>query len=223
MKQIDLTRGAVAIVSDDDYYRVNQLKWRVFMTRTPGKFYAAHDCKKTINGIQFRWCILMHRFILNAPPHKQVDHRDNNGLNNTRKNLRLCTNTENSRAKKNKSFGKASRFRGVSWKKDKRLWRATIKAEQKNIHLGYFTNELDAARAYDAAAVKYYRDFSSPNFSEKKNMKEKKKHNPSDTESSGSNPIWPGEGLRKEGEKDEKPKKSPQGETTETTEIPKVQ
>jgi len=104
----------------------------------------------------------MHRAILNAPPRMDVDHINGNGLNNTRENLRLCTRSQNMMNQRLK--GGTSRFRGVSWLKGGAKWHAQVRANGKRLHLGLFTDETEAAMAYDAAARELFGDFARLNF-----------------------------------------------------------
>jgi len=105
----------------------------------------------------------MHRFILNAPRHKLVDHIDGNGLNNRKANLRLCNHSQNAWNRRPNS-GCHSKYKGVYWNKDKKKWHATISKSYKRIHLGYFDNEIEAARAYDKKAKEFFGEFAYLNF-----------------------------------------------------------
>lgn len=96
-----------------------------------------------------------------------IDHADGNGLNNTRENLRPCSYNQNS-ANRRKSVGTYSRFKGVTWVKARGKWKASIKAYGEVYFLGEFDNEQDAARAYDAAAIKIFGDFSATNFQQQR-------------------------------------------------------
>lgn len=84
---------------------------------------------------------------------REVDHVDRNPLNNTVKNLRMASSTENtinkSLSKKNKSG-----FKGVCWRKDKKMWHAQMSVKHRTQHLGYFEKKEDAARAYNRALQK---------------------------------------------------------------------
>lgn len=152
-KQIPLSQGKVALVDDSDFERVNQYKWFVAHTRT--YYYAARHS----SGVPTRKLEFMHRFILNAPAEFMVDHRDGNGLNNTRQNLRIATvaqNGYNRKVSKNSTSG----FKGVTWVGQHHRWRATIKVDGKRIYLGEFRNPHDAARAYDVAARAFFGEFA---------------------------------------------------------------
>ena len=91
--------------------------------------------------------IYLHRIILNAPKNKQIDHRDGNGLNNTRENLRIVSHSENQRNKKSYK-NNSSGYKGVD--KPGSRWRARVHHEGNEIHIGYHDTAEDAARAYDA-------------------------------------------------------------------------
>ena len=99
-----------------------------------------------------------------VPPGFQIDHENQNGLDNRLSNLRLATIQEQRRNHR-KRQGCTSQYKGVCWCNQKQMWRATIKDGQKQYHLGFFpTNEEhEAARAYDEAACRLFGEFASPN------------------------------------------------------------
>jgi hypothetical protein len=107
----------------------------------------------------------MHRQIMQPPKGMLVDHADGNKANNCRLNLRICTRQENQRNTA-KHGGTTSRFKGVSFDRRLRKWGAAIQAGGKRIWLGYFTDEAEAARAYDRAAVELFGEFARLNFPE---------------------------------------------------------
>lgn len=161
MKTIPLTRGKVAIVDDEDFEKVDAIKWYALKRRE--LWHASHKDKK-------RACIYMHRFIMAAPDGFEVDHVNGDGLDNRKVNLRVCTKRENARHRRSGDKTKTSRFQGVSRHPNGR-WRAAICAgppgpdgAAKQIHIGHFKDENDAARAYDRAALKYFGPFAVTNF-----------------------------------------------------------
>jgi hypothetical protein len=102
---------------------------------------------------------LMHRFVMDAPCGVEVDHRDGDGLNNTRANLRLCTHAEDCR-NQGKTRGK-SRFKGVYWHRRGRKWCVFV---GKGNYIGLFKTEIEAALAYDAEARLRFGPFAALNF-----------------------------------------------------------
>jgi hypothetical protein len=147
--------GNYAIVDDEDYERVNKFNWCVSRNKHNKTFYAVRGDKNN--------SYLMHRFIFNYPKKLVIDHKNFNGLDNRKENLRVCSQQNNSRnthLRKNNKSG----FKGVCWFKLLNKWRATININHKQETLGYFTNVLEAALSYDKAARKYFGEFAYLNF-----------------------------------------------------------
>lgn len=155
MKQIMLTRGLAALVDDEDYEWLSQWKWCAAKNSRSGAFYAARNEKPAL--------ILMHRQIMSAPRGLVVDHINHNTLDNQRANLRLVTYSQNL-ANRHKGQSCSSRFLGVSWDKNAQKWRSTIIVEGQRMHLGMFSDETEAALAYDAAARAYRDGHATTNF-----------------------------------------------------------
>lgn len=159
MKTIALTQGKVTRVDDDVYEWAKEFNW------------CAHKCDQTFYAVRSsfkrlgkRRTIHLHREILKAEKGIKVDHRDGDGLNNLRDNIRIATTQQNAMARQRARPGKSSKFRGVSWYARDQKWQASIEFNGKGFHLGHFTNEEDAARAYDFAAREKFKEFAQPNF-----------------------------------------------------------
>lgn len=153
MKTIKLTQGKYALIDDEDFERLNQVKWHSHEDKNT--WYAARS--EYINGRQKT--IRMHRLIMNAPPDKQVDHRDGNGLNNQKGNLRYATNLQNTRNQK-PLIGRSSKYKGVCWDKQHKKWMAYIMVNGKQTYLGYFDDEILAAQTYNLAAKMHFGEFA---------------------------------------------------------------
>ena len=150
MKRIKLSQGKFALIDDEDFYRVSKHKW------SAGKY--ARDtwyAKTMING-KF---VQMHRFILNPSDDQLTDHKNHNGLDNRRRNIRVCETWQNqaNRIKRSKA---SSRFKGVHWQTARKVWIAKIKRNGIAKHLGNFHDEIEAAIAYNKAAIIIFGDFA---------------------------------------------------------------
>ena len=154
MKTIPLSQGYLAVVDNRDFTRASKLTWHADIVKFNGKriIYAKH----TFTG---GGGIRLHNFLLGM---KRVDHKDGDGLNNRRSNLRKANHAQNM-ANRQKFAGSSSQFKGVWWESANRKWRAAIKNSRGRAHLGYFTDEKAAAEAYNRAAREQYGEFARLN------------------------------------------------------------
>jgi len=155
MKLIPLTKGYHAIVDDEDFECLSQVKWSLH--ESCGIRYAHR--RDPVIGRH----VYMHREILNLGPGRKLiaDHINGNGLDNRRCNLRAVTPSQSIMNTRNQS-GSVSRFKGVHRERNK--WRVVITMDRKKHNLGTFADEEDAARAYDAKARELFGEFARTNF-----------------------------------------------------------
>lgn len=150
MKEIISTNGKVIQVSDEDFDFINQWKW--YARKAKKTFYATrHNSSNKV---------YMHKVIMNTPEGYLTDHIDRNGLNNQRNNLRIVTVAQ-SNCNKAGCRNTSSKYKGVTFRKAcKNKWEAQIGINGKVISLGRFATELDAAKEYNNAALKYHKEFA---------------------------------------------------------------
>lgn len=167
-----------AEVDDADFEFLNQWKWYAgkggFTYYAQRAVYPGRIGKYNYGKIKQ---IRMHRQIMDAKDGQVIDHKDRNGLNNQKSNLRICTNSEN---QKNKKASGSSKYLGVNWhviqtnyfskkkhtiimRKPMGSWRAGININGKQCHLKRTKSEIDAALSYNTAAKKYHGEFARLN------------------------------------------------------------
>lgn len=160
MKEILLSQNKTTVVDDEDYEYLSQWKWCAVKS---GKTYYAMRNAGYKNGKQIN--VFMHREILHAKWFDKIDHKDHNGLNNLRNNIRKATATQN-RTNTPKRNNTKSKYLGVCIRGNNYV-SAEITIHGKTKYLGYFKNdEIAAAKAYDVAARKYHGEFANLNFKE---------------------------------------------------------
>jgi len=135
------------------------MQWKWYAVKKSTWYAFTHPHKRN-------YPIPMHRLILNTPKGMLTDHKDGDGLNNQKSNLRVCNHSQNNSNRKVR-VGKCG-YMGV---KLENRWRnpyyyAWIRGDGRQIYLGIFKTPEDAARAYDEAAKKYHGEFANLNFKE---------------------------------------------------------
>ena len=155
MKEIELTQGKVAQVDDEDFEYLSQFKWCTH--RCHKSYYAVRNSKKEEGA---KRTIQMHNVIMRIYDLREIDHIDNNGLNNQKYNLRETTSSQNN-ANRIKHKGK-SIYKGVHFIGKCIISRISV--NKKEIYLGTSNTEKDAAFKYDEAAKKYFGEFANLNF-----------------------------------------------------------
>lgn len=158
--EILLPNGFITIIDDEDFDAVKNYNWRLKKNHDIYYAYAQIEKKR----------VLMHRFLMNVNDTEiLIDHIDNNGLNNRKKNLRLCNQTQNKANRKGANKNSISKYKGVGLKRvklksgkqtNKSYWIAYVGGH----YIGTFKNEIDAAKAYDKKAIELFGKFANLNF-----------------------------------------------------------
>jgi hypothetical protein len=141
MKEITLSCSRKTQVDDEDYDTLSKIKW--WSKHDPaGLIYAC----STVFGMKIR----MHRVILGAKEGEIVDHKDGNGLNNTKENLRITNQSLNCFKRRIRS-----RYRGIEPRNNGRFT-VRIRLGGNRHHLGTFDTRKGAYEAYKKAAIDFY-------------------------------------------------------------------
>ena len=148
----------VVLVDEEDFDFISQWSWRL-QSKKPKNRYASRNQKRPSGKWRTEF---MHRVILNAPETFLVDHIDHDGLNNRRSNLRLANYSQNA-IHARRAIGTCG-YRGVRFRERYGTFFARIRVNKKEHYLGRFDNPIDAALAYDRAAVKLHGEFAVLNF-----------------------------------------------------------
>jgi hypothetical protein len=164
-REIPLSKGLVALVDEDDYERASTYKWHAI------KRGRLHHAMRSVKRGGVRSTVYLHRWLMDAPTGIEVDHRNGDGLDNRRENLRLATHAKNAVNHRRRGSSKSSAFHGVCWHTWSQRWRVVIcagpktsRGTAKQIYVGVFRDETDAARAYDRAALIHHGEFAVTNF-----------------------------------------------------------
>ena len=160
MAEIPLTQGMVTIVDEEDLDFLNQWKWCVSREDKGEEnkiYYAVRGWRQ--GPKQKRICL--HQLLIDVPRGKEIDHKDGDGLNNRRSNLRICNHQQNI-CNQRKQANASSIYKGVSWHKRNEKWEAYIGIGKKK-YLGNFQDEEQAALAYNQAAIINFGEFARLN------------------------------------------------------------
>lgn len=160
---VPLGDGYTSLLDAEDEPLLAGLNWRPL--RLKHNVYA-HAWRKSEH-------LYLHRLVTGVSnPKILVDHRDSNGLNNTRENLRLAPRGGFSVAASRKVRGprgenpRTSKFKGVIWERGRNRWRAATTVHGETKFFGRFASEEEAARAYDRGALEIWGEFAGLNFPE---------------------------------------------------------
>ena len=149
------TRPGVAIVDEDDYYQLIDLSWHMNAD--------GYVCSAVNNKM-----VQMHRFIMKFPAGKKVDHINGKKYDNRKCNLRITDaigNGQNKQVSKNKT---SSKYKGVFYKKDIKKYQTKLIVNKKDVYLGSYDTEIEAAVVYDKYIIHNNHEFFPLNFPNKK-------------------------------------------------------
>jgi hypothetical protein len=150
------------LVDDEDYEKLSRYKWTV--TDRGDVNYASRSATREERANGYPNCVLMHRQILEIiwKPTILVDHRNTDGLDNRKENLRIATQSQNG-ANTKKRTGCSSKYKGVYWNLQQKKWTSGINYKGKRYYLGHFISEEEAATAYNKKAVELFGEFARIN------------------------------------------------------------
>jgi hypothetical protein len=159
-RRIPLTMGLYAIVDPEVYYKLSKYEW--FAVPSGETYYAMRN-----DFVKQKYApVWMHKEILKVRKGLVVDHRNGNGLDNRAANLRGITTAQN-KLNCGKHAKASSKYKGVCRHKGNGRWMVTISKNKRRTFLGYYDEEIDAAKAYDKAARRYHGAYARLNFPEK--------------------------------------------------------
>lgn len=155
--ELKMVNGMVALIDGDDFEKVSSFRWRAATHSRATTYYAQCTSVGRFRGK------FLHRVIMNARTGELVDHRNFNGLDCRKENLRKCTPSQSTMNRRKRRIC-ASQYKGVY--RDKKHWRAVIQVDGKRIQLGEHKTEELAALAYNAAAKVYHGEFAVLNLTQ---------------------------------------------------------
>lgn len=165
MKTVELSDGTAVLVDDEDFHVASQFSWHMTGVRTyNGYTWQYPGTNVRVDGKHKM--LLLHRLLMGARfgDNRRLDHVNGNTRDAQKSNLRWCSHGQNISNQRNRTkTNKSSRFHGVYFDRWKQRWKAQIRCEKRKVCLGNFTDEVQAARAYDMAAMKLHGSFASLN------------------------------------------------------------
>lgn len=151
--ELFLPGGYIALIDTEDLDKLGNTRWYVLKTKYTN--YALSDNHNTGKHIR------LHRLILGYPK-SIIDHKNRNGLDNRKENLRLCSFSQNN-ANRIKNKTSVTKYKGVYLCTGGNRWAARVRFNGDIKYMGCFKSEIEAAKAYNDAAIKYFGEFARLN------------------------------------------------------------
>lgn len=155
---VPLTQGYEAIIDAADAHLVDGVCWTTLVQRRRDQSVVKVYAMRFVREPDGAKAVYLHRVIAGTPEGMETEHRNGDGLDNRRDNLRHATHMENMRNRRN-AINNRSGKKGVSWSTSAGKWRAQIRAGDSPRHLGYFECIEDAAAAYAEASARLHGEF----------------------------------------------------------------
>jgi hypothetical protein len=158
--EVHRPNGYTTLIDESDWIGKTLFLLPWYAAQLPGgKIYVVAKVRNQLTGKLL--VLRLHREVMNPPADLDVDHREGPGLDNRRQNLRFCNDPQNQQ--NTATRGGASRFKGVSWNRRKGKWQVAFRCHKQYYFVGYFTDEAEAARAYNAAILPLAGEFARLN------------------------------------------------------------
>jgi len=148
------------LVSIVDMPLLSQYTWTAMDNKADGSIRVVTNTPVVVHK---QWTLMSRLLmgVIDAGPDILVDHINMDSLDNRRENLRVCNKSQN--MANGLSRGGSSKYKGVYWDKNRNKWLSAITVNYRQIHLGRFDLELDAVKAYNKGALKYFGEFARLN------------------------------------------------------------
>jgi hypothetical protein len=161
--KLETKNGYIFQIDQEDYDKIRNYPWYGYKSTYRLKNGEKKQCTKYIVAhISANERVNLHKLIMNTPVEIRIDHKNGDGLDNRKSNLRICTQSQN-QMNKLKNCNNKSGYKGVSWDKTRNKWRSFIMLAGKNKCLGRFNSPEQAALAYNRAATKHFGEFAKLN------------------------------------------------------------
>ena len=149
------------LIDDEDWPLIKDRVWCLSYSKTADALYVVSNNPGYNNGQT-----QLHRLVTNCPKGFRPDHINHNTLDNRKHNLRVCSTSQNAQNTLKRQKNKSSKYKGISLVKRTGKYRGYIMLNYKETHLGTFTNEIEAARAYNKKALELFGEFALLNIIE---------------------------------------------------------